>query len=83
MLEKNSVFAWVWTGVLAVAGLFGAITLTDAYQGLSFVVLILTAIKLVIDIRRNHGGGEGRIPRFRGRIVKPKRTKRSDVDGQQ
>lgn len=83
MLERNSIVAWVWTGVMAVAGLFGAITFKDTYQGLSFVVLILTAIKLVIDIRRNHGEGlEGKMSRFRGRIVKPKRAKRADADDQ-
>jgi hypothetical protein len=51
-VRENSVIGWVLTGITAMAGLFGAVTLTDAYQALSFVVLILTAISLLIKINK-------------------------------
>jgi hypothetical protein len=49
--ENNA--GWALTGVTALAGLFGAVTFTDSYQAMSFLVLILTAISLIVRIRKD------------------------------
>lgn len=50
--RESSFVGWVMRGVAAVAGLFGAVNFSDAYQAISFLVLILTAINLVVNINK-------------------------------
>jgi len=48
MVDKSSIVP----AATVAAGALGAITFTDVYQAMSFLVLILSAVHLVLKIRR-------------------------------
>lgn len=53
MSERTSATQWVVTACMGTAAIFGAVTFRDTYQAMSFVVLILTAISLIVRIRKD------------------------------
>jgi hypothetical protein len=51
-VKGTSAWSWALTGATFVAGLFGTVTLDEAYKGLSFLVMLLTAISLMVKIHK-------------------------------
>lgn len=50
MLEKSNAIP----ALVGSASIWGTLTFSDVYQGMSFLVLLLTAVHLIVKIKKEH-----------------------------